>query len=236
MKYLDVSFTDPAMNLACDEWLLERAETGQGEYLRVWESSVYFVVLGRAKKLADDVLQAACDRAGVPILRRASGGGTVLQGPGCLNYALVLDVESRRIENLRAGFEFVLTRHSRLVSQILEEEVEPRGISDLTVASRKISGNAQYRKRRFTLVHGTFLLNFDIGKCEKLLTVPADRPAYRADRTHREFLANIGTTSAVIKKNLQDIWDAQWQSPPGLHDLEKLALSRYSDIAWTKKF
>ena len=49
------------------------------------------MVLGRIGKAGEDVNAEAVRKDNVPVLRRTSGGGTVVQGPGCLNYTLVLD-------------------------------------------------------------------------------------------------------------------------------------------------
>src|SRR4051794_8509460 len=91
MDWLDLTLPTLAENLALDEALLLEAESGQGgEVLRVWEWPTYAVVLGAAGKVADDVDTTACAADGIPLGRRSSGGGTVLLGPGCLLYALVL--------------------------------------------------------------------------------------------------------------------------------------------------
>ena len=93
MKWLDLTLPSPAENLACDEALLDWCENGKGdEVLRFWEPREHFVVVGYANKIANEVNVAACEKRGIPILRRCSGGGTVLQGPGCLNYTLVLRI------------------------------------------------------------------------------------------------------------------------------------------------
>src|ERR1041385_179712 len=86
MLYLDLTSSSPAENLACDEALLDFCEERPGlEVLRFWESTERFVVLGYANALHREVNVAACEAAQIPIMRRCSGGGTVLQGPGCLN-------------------------------------------------------------------------------------------------------------------------------------------------------
>ena len=91
MKCLDLTLRTPAENLACDEGLLDFCEGGCGhEILRFWEPQTHFVVLGHANRVATEVDREACERLGIPVLRRCSGGGTVLQGPGCLNYSLIL--------------------------------------------------------------------------------------------------------------------------------------------------
>src|SRR5262249_26463773 len=94
MQFLDLTLPTPAENLALDEALLLHAEAaGGGEVLRLWEWPSPAVVLGAGCQLAEDVDEAACLADGVPILRRASGGGTVLLGRGCLVYSLVLAYE-----------------------------------------------------------------------------------------------------------------------------------------------
>src|SRR5262245_25566901 len=102
MRFIDLSLSTPEENLALDEALLEAMDLAgsaslrlEGEALRLWESPRPFVVLGVSRRIAEDVDREACRKDGVPVLRRASGGGTVLQGPGCLNFSLVLSLESR---------------------------------------------------------------------------------------------------------------------------------------------
>src|SRR5688572_5716499 len=91
MKLLDLTLATAAENLACDEALLDWCEQGDGEeVLRFWEPRDHCVVVGYANRVATEVNAPACEARGVPVLRRCSGGGTVLQGPGCMNYALIL--------------------------------------------------------------------------------------------------------------------------------------------------
>src|SRR5262245_1678404 len=91
MHFLDLTLPTAAENLALDEALLLEAEAGRGgEVLRLWEWPRPAVVLGAGCRLAEEVHEANCLADGVPILRRASGGGTVLLGEGCLLFSLVL--------------------------------------------------------------------------------------------------------------------------------------------------
>src|SRR5690349_1163395 len=94
ISFLDLTLATPGENLACDEALLEQCESGDAPgVLRFWEPAGYFVVVGYANHIRREVNEAACAAEGIPVLRRCSGGGTVLQGPGCLNYSLVLNIE-----------------------------------------------------------------------------------------------------------------------------------------------
>ena len=96
MYHLPLTLETPADNLALDEALLDAAVEGElpGEVLRLWEPASFFVVLGRSSPLGE-VHAAACRADGVPVLRRPSGGATVVAGPGCLMYAVVLDLDAR---------------------------------------------------------------------------------------------------------------------------------------------
>src|ERR1700736_770385 len=94
MQFLHLTLPAIADNLALDEALLLEAEAGRaGEVLRLWEWPHWAVVLGSGCRLTEDVDEAACLADSIPILRRASGGGTVLLGAGCLCYSLVLSYE-----------------------------------------------------------------------------------------------------------------------------------------------
>src|SRR5580700_11377586 len=87
---LDQTLPTLAENLALDEALLLDAESGGPEVLRFWEWPDPAAVLGAGCSLRADIDLDACERDEVPIVRRASGGGAVLLGDGCLIFTLVL--------------------------------------------------------------------------------------------------------------------------------------------------
>lgn len=239
MKVLDLTLPTPAENLACDEALLDAAEDGRaGETLRFWESPEPFVVLGYANKLASEVHQAACEARGIPILRRCSGGGTVVQGPGCLNYALVLEIKAAGpLESIGSANQFIMQRNQEALEVYLHRPVQLSGHTDLAVGARKFSGNAQRRKRRFLLFHGTILLNLDLKLVSELLFVPAHQPAYRQNRPHTLFLINLLKPAAGIKEALRATWrtEATPAEVPAA-EIARLVAEKYSRRDWNFKF
>src|SRR5688500_5771457 len=95
LQLFELASGSPAQLLASEEALLDHCEsTSHPGFLTFWESESHFVVLGYGKQVSVDVFEDVCARREIPILRRASGGGTVLQGPGCLNYSLILPIEA----------------------------------------------------------------------------------------------------------------------------------------------
>ncbi len=111
MHLFDLTLPTPEENLAIDEALLDEAEEAAGPYecLRLWEAARPLVVVGRNSRLADEVNVDACRAAGVPILRRTSGGCAIVAGPGSLMYAVVLSYERRpALKMLDTAHRFVL--------------------------------------------------------------------------------------------------------------------------------
>src|SRR3954462_7408222 len=109
MRLLDLTLPTLNANLALDEALLLDAEAGVPEVLRFWEWPDAAVVLGAGGKVAEEANVVECDTAKVPIVRRSSGGGTVLLGSGCLLYSLVLSYErDPRLADLHASYRVIL--------------------------------------------------------------------------------------------------------------------------------
>lgn len=239
MRYLDLTLPTPALNLACDEALLNDREGGRGgEVLRVWESPGYFVALGRSRPVRRDVDRGACRALQVPVYRRTSGGGTVLLGPGCLNYSLILRMSpGSPYQTLSETYTAVLQKHQQMMNGILGVETAIQGISDLTVGPRKFSGNAQRRKKRFLLFHGTFLLNFDLSRISRVLPLPGETPDYRDGRPHEDFLINLGIEASTLKECLRKSWKAMEPLKAIPRDsMEDLASGFFSDPEWINQF
>jgi lipoate---protein ligase len=239
MKSFDLTLNTPAENLACDEALLDVAENGEAdEALRFWEAREHFVVVGYANKVATEVNVAACESHGVPVLRRCSGGGTVLQGPGCLNYALVLRIsDDNPLRNITAANQFIMERNRAALEIVLRRQVEVRGHTDLTIDGHKFSGNSQRRSRRFLLFHGTFLLNFDLTLVNELLPMPSKQPCYRKDRAHGDFLVNLNVSTDAVKAALRDAWRA-FPAPNEIPTkrITALAAEKHGRREWNFKF
>jgi lipoate---protein ligase len=239
MKYLDLNFSEPMKNLACDEVLIDCCEREHSDaVLRVWEPSRYFAVTGYSNKVAATVDQQACAADGVPVLRRFTGGGTVLQGPGCFNYSLIfIHEKSESLGDLTRSYHFVLDRHREMFAALTGAPVTIEGTSDLALGRRKFSGNSQYRRRLWTLVHGTFLLNFDLARIPRYLPMPSIEPLYRQHRPHEEFLVNLHLDASTVKQELRKVWSAaeEFEAPPRAV-IDRMVRQRYARPEWNLKF
>jgi lipoate---protein ligase len=238
VKLCDLTLATPEENLACDEALLDCCEGGHAEeILRFWEPTQYFVVVGYANKVEREVNLPFCRVNGIPVLRRCTGGGTVLQGPGVLNYSLILRMDgSGPLHSIAATNEFVMVRHQAVLAPLIAGRVERQGHTDLTVGGLKFSGNAQRRQRQFLIFHGSFLLNLDIGLVETALPLPSRQPCYRADRSHADFLVNLNLPASAVKSALTGAWQANGSlsEVPGAQ-IERLAREKYARDEWNLK-
>ncbi len=237
MLLLDLTLAAPADDLALDEALLLAAEDGSGgPVLRLWERPDYAVVLGAGGSLAVDVDADACRADGVPILRRSSGGGTVVLGPGCLLFSVVLPyTDDYGQYDIAASNRHVLGRVRDALKPLVPDAVV-EGTSDLAVSGLKFGGNAQQRKRHHFLHHGTLLCGFDLARVSRYLRPPERQPAYRRDRPHETFVTNLPADTATVRELLV----REWQ-PTGNHGpipwgrVRELVAEKYGRDEWVQR-
>jgi lipoate-protein ligase A len=198
----------PAADQLEREWeLFQRVEAGSGDWrFHIWETARPVVVLGRSSVVAEHVIEDACQADNVPVLRRCSGGGAVVLGPGSVNYAIALPVVSRpELQDVAASFRIIL---EWVASALDVPGLSIEGGTDLVLNGRKVSGNAQRRGRRALLHHGTLLYDFDPALALRYLKEPRRQPAYRARRAHHEFLGNVPLSRGEVRARVGRACDA----------------------------
>ncbi len=256
-------------NLALDEALVEVADrrslqtdplnsdlesdSGQEEVLRLWELPSPCVVLGRASRIAEEVNSAACDGDGVPVLRRASGGATIVAGPGCLMYSVLISYQKRPAwRGLDVAHHQVMSRIRDAVqnaadSSDLSLQVQIQGTCDLTIEGRKFSGNALRCKRNWMIYHGTIMVAMPLQWLSKYLLEPPRQPAYREKRSHDTFVSNVLRHASPVDSQafMQELelqlvatWkaDEPWENCSWKNDVDvetkRLLDERYTKSDW----
>ncbi len=238
--WLAVDLGDAAANLALDEALLEAAHAGtlREPIVRTWMAVQPTVVLGSSSRIDDEVDREACAEAGARLLRRPSGGLSVLLGPGCLMWSVITPhpggvppidaVHAAMLEPLAAGL------------RAAGRPVERRGTSDLALVDsdgdRKVSSNALRVRRNAVLYHGTLLDSFDLHAVARLLRHPPREPGYRTGRPHAAFLANLQLGRAVLEGIVRDAFEAvaaaaDWPRERAM----ALVAERYGRDDWTQR-
>lgn len=176
------------MNLALDEKLARCAGQTGRRIVRLWWGGDPTVVLGCGDKPESALDLEECRRRGIGWVKRTTGGGTVLQTPGVLNYSYT--APDPGCLDVRRAFE----QGMRLIVRALAGlgvDGQHRGTSDVVVGDRKISGNAQARKWRAILLHGTLLVDVDRDLMRAVLKHPLKEPDYRRGRAHSDFVVTL---------------------------------------------
>jgi len=208
-ELLDLKPRNPYLSIALDEALCKYASTFP-EFeggVRLW-TNPYSVILGRTCIPEKNLDQVYFKKFNIShkksrwsswpqLCRRASGGGTVLHGPGNLNYSIFLPLDKHPdLFALKKSYFVLLGMLQNVLSnQGIHTRIQ--GSSDLAVVDsggslRKISGNAQFRKYGMLMHHGTLIMRNDIiDIIARYLRHPPSEPDYRGGRGHSDFLGHL---------------------------------------------
>ena len=238
MKFINAVGLDARDQLAFDEAMLMSAEeANQGEALRVWEFESPTVIAGRSTRLELEIDLAFCERAGVDVLRRCSGGASVVGGPGCLMYSIVLStIQNPALRKIDYAHQYVMSR----VLNALQEHVpnvELCGICDLAWNERKCSGNSLRVHRDHLLYHGTILYNYDLRFLHRCLKFAPRQPEYRQGRDHFDFVTNVPVDPLGFVKSLRIQFDASESVDSTNYQsrMRQIRCDRYDCDSWHKR-
>ncbi len=195
----------PREHLAREWALFQAVDSGASDGVAMcWEADRPVVIVGRNSSASDHVIPDACQADGVEVLRRFSGGGAVVLGPGCLNYAVALSLDAHpRLVDVAGSFRLLL---ASIVTLLGIPGLSIDGQADIVLDGTKVSGNAQRRGRRAMLHHGTLLYDFDARTASRYLKEPVRRPAYRGARSHAEFMGNLPLDPQTLRARLETAW------------------------------
>ncbi len=175
LRLLSTPAANAAFNMGLDQAILEAVAVGAAPpTLRFYQWSPPAISIGYFQGLHEEVDSDACRAYGVDVVRRITGGGAVFH-QNELTYSLVLPEShplaggglSDSYRRLCAGLVAGLARLG------LEARFVP--INDILIDNKKISGNAQTRKRACLLQHGTIIIDLDADLMFQLLRVPAEK-------------------------------------------------------------
>jgi lipoate-protein ligase A len=240
---MDLRPESASRGLALDEALLESVRGGGEAMVRFWIAE-RAVIVGRSQRVTDEVDLAAAEQDGVPVLRRISGGGTVVHHPGNLNVSvLVADAAAGSVEQtfVRLGSCVAVALRGMGIDARLEGSavVSPLG---------KLSGAAQAWRGPALLYHCTLLFQPDVVPMERYLRaqradyVPGRVPsrprsiATLSEALHRRVTAEevAAAVFSTLVRTLGDSNDGGLTTAEA-ERAEDLRLGRYEDPAWTAR-
>ena len=165
MIYLESSSTDPAFNLALEQFVFEQMDRRQ-EYFMLWQNA-NTVVVGKNQNTFAEVNQRAAEARGVRVVRRLSGGGAVYHDLGNLNFTFIMDAENAGDLDIRLFCQPIAE-----LLRSLGVPAEVNGRNDITIEGRKFSGNSQYLRQGRIMHHGTLMFQSDLSVVAEVLMFP----------------------------------------------------------------
>ena len=174
--------TNPAFNLATEEYLLKKIEEDVF-YLYINEPCI---VVGKHQNTLAEVDHEYTLSKNIPVYRRLSGGGTVYHDPGNLNFCFITNEEKGNLVN----FE----KHAIPIVKALENlglTIEVGKRHDFSINGKKISGNASHIFKNRSIHHGTLLFSADLTILNRCLNTTQVKYSDRAVKSIRSEVANI---------------------------------------------
>ena len=154
--------TDPAVNLALEEYCLRNLDPGS-------ESLLFYinrpaVIIGRHQNPFQELNHQLASQKGIPALRRISGGGAVYHDLGNLNFSFITDFGEEKLDYFKTLIQPILNTLQRLGAPARLTDK-----NDIRIEGQKVSGNSQHTNMRRMLSHGTLLFDADLDILQRLL-------------------------------------------------------------------
>lgn len=234
---------EPAFNLALEEYLFccvaeNRAQEllphgAQNGIFILWQNGPS-VIVGRHQNTPVEVRKTFLDRAGIPVVRRLTGGGAVYHDLGNINYTFIKPDSGARVDFLP---------FMRPVAEALQQcgiAAKFNSRNDLAVHGRKISGSAQLRRFGVVLHHGTLLYDVDMETMVRALSPDPAKMSLKGLDSVRSRVANLKEllapeiTIAVLKEAVRTACKAEKRPVPEsvVAGAEALAKTRYRTWEW----
>lgn len=151
------------------------------------EGSPPSIVMGISGKTEELVNVSKMEEAPIPLIKRYSGGGTVIVDSNTL---FVTFIFQKKIFPFPCFPEPILRWSEEFYQKALNIEGFALKENDYVIGNVKCGGNAQYIKKDRFVHHTTFLWDFEDEAMDYLLH-PKKTPAYREERDHLDFLTRL---------------------------------------------
>jgi lipoate-protein ligase A len=150
------------------------------------------IVLGYSAKVPTLVDVDLAKKNNIPLIRRFTGGGTVIVDHRAFFTSLIMNAEDLGIKPYPRN---IMDWSESVFKPVFSEITTSDGVfslreNDYVIGDLKVGGNAQSITRGRFVHHTSFLWDFDADNMKYLL-MPSKRPDYRGDRDHNDFLTRL---------------------------------------------
>jgi lipoate-protein ligase A len=188
-----------------DEALLESPEIPE---VLVWQPDDIYLILGRSNTAENSIHLDRAQSDGVAILKRPSGGETVLLTPATLVIACTC-----RLQVFGKPSQF-FAWCNRVVITCLNnygiENLSQKGISDVSYGEQKLLGSAMFKAPDRLFYHAVLNVSELPGTIAWYISHPSREPDYRKGRPHTDFITSLSAIANIpsIHKIAADLLSA----------------------------
>lgn len=229
--------TDPYFNLAAEEYFIRNLNTESAEYLFVYQNEPCAVV-GKNQNVYEEIHWDVIKTQLVPIVRRISGGGTVVHDKGNLNFTFIHPCLPSGINNYASSTGLLTEVLNRLgVGCYLDKRNAIMLNND-----HKISGSAQFTNQKNILSHCTLLVNSDLTLFSKVLKKNDAEIVSKSSKSVRSTIENLSTLYSNLIHDIDQFRTAITKAMgySGLYEpnknvietIQKLSEEKYRTQAW----
>ena len=252
-RLLKLETYDAATNMAIDEAVLRSRICGKvPNTIRFYRWNPSAVSIGRFQNVHDAVNLENCEKYGVDVVRRITGGGAVYHdSQDEITYSMIVGRDDLDTEDVTSSYDKIckgLTNAVGLLGVKADfNQGDPRNCPNIAVNGRKISGSAQSFKGGVVLQHGTLLLSVDLKKMFTYLRVPWAKTCMEivnvAERRITSLKKELGAeidveqAHAALVKGFQNTLEINLSestlTPEELKTVERLRMEKFVSRNWT---
>lgn len=172
----------------------------------LWIPDRTIIVQGRANNLHDSVFVELAHKDGIEIIKRPSGGESVILSRNTLVISVKIDIEDQL--KAHSFFDKINSIIKLSLSNLGIKNLLSKGISDISIGEKKILGSSMFRKPGFLFYHAVLNVSENIEIIDKYLKHPKREPDYRKGRKHTDFVSSIkeqgyNIDNVVIRESIQ---------------------------------
>jgi lipoate-protein ligase A len=174
-RLLETGYSNAFTNMAIDKAVLVSNSEGLvPPTVRFYGWKPSAISIGYFQSLEEEVDLDICKKYGVDFVRRITGGGAVYHEEE-LTYSIVIaETHNSMPKNIIESYSRICGAVMKGLKNLgIESKYVP--INDIVTKGKKISGNAQTRKLKTVLQHGTVLTDVNVEKMFSLLRVPNEK-------------------------------------------------------------
>jgi len=223
--------------------LLDAVAAGaRGPCVRFWRWTERALVLGSHQSVRNEVDADACAELGFAVVRRMSGGGTMVCEPGAtLTYSMYLPAALvgglSFVESFRALDAWVV---AALVGLGVPAAYRP--INDIESPAGKIAGAAQARRRGAVLHHTTMAFATDPAIVPRLIRIGRPTLEARGPRSAEKVVTPLSMFTALGLEDVEAVLVRAAGGPAApvaeaeLEAARALAAAKYATAEWIGRF